>query len=134
MVIDSGEHQRSKGTEEVLIRSVLYSSVLQIQTSVTLGSCCTVNTRTILKTVAGLFCVLWRYFVSGFVRYTFSVWRFLDNEERQCGQLLAVCGLSCQTDTSHLRRNGLRWEEKFFTATGPHSLSAHTRRFYPELT
>lgn len=36
--------------------------------------------------------------MSGFVRQKFLVWRLLDNDERQCGQRLALCGLCTQTD------------------------------------
>lgn len=68
--------------------------------------------------------------VSGFVRHKFFVWRFLDNVERQCGLLLALCGLYCHTDACHLRQDGLRWEEEFYTAMGPLSLSVHTRTFF----
>ncbi len=68
--------------------------------------------------------------VSGFVRYKFFVWRFLDNVERQCGLLLALCGLYSHTDACRLRQDGLRWEEEFYTATGPLPLSVHTSMFF----
>lgn len=105
-VMDSGAHQRTKGMKEVLIRSYLYSSVLQIQSLMTLKSCCTVNTKIILKTVTGSFCVWWYLgSVLAWFYYIVFVWCFIDKEERQCGQLLALifpewCFSLCQASLS----------------------------------
>lgn len=130
-MMDSGAHCRSKGMEGVLIKSVLFSSVFQIQTSVTLGSCCTVNARMILKTVARLaLCFLalrWKCLGRVFVTSSSLCGGLQTMWWDSVGNCWLMCGLSCQTDASHLKKDGLRHKD-FYDATGLHSLSVHSNR------
>lgn len=87
----------------------------------------------IVRTVVGLvLCfvvVTWRRLVS---LIHFFMWRILGTEERQCGQLLALCGLSIQTDFSAETR--WSWMGRgVLHSHGASFISAHTHRFYLDL-
>lgn len=118
-VMDSGAHQGTKGMKKVLIRSYLYSSVLQIQSLMTLRSCCTVNTKIILKTVTGSFCVWWYLgSVLAWFYYIVFVWCFIDKELRQCGQTAG---------SDFARMMLLIWDKMVSEREAWHSV--HTQRF-----
>lgn len=125
-MMDSGAHQRSKGTEEISIRSFLFSSVLQIQTFVTLSSCCA-EWYSKQRPARSVFC-------GGSLALSWQGFCYIQNlcaeVYWQWGETVwaTAGGLCCQTDASHLRQDGLRREEEFCAATGPHSLSVHTQQ------
>lgn len=85
-VMDSGPHQRSKRMEEVLIGSVMFSSVLQIQTFC--------DTEVMLHRkhknyapISGRLCVLWWYLASALARFWY-IQIICMEVYKQCGEAM----------------------------------------------